>query len=167
MCRLPVIRITMALGVLAGALAWIPSATRAAPAVGDRVSVAATLPDGKPVSLEAAQGRRALVVLWSPKSLPWRKSMGELERFAASPEAASTFLLTLSVDGDVASLREFMKARGLTFPVAMRGVDNIGPLSERQLPLLLVIDAQGRLERHHTGMFAGRTLRDLLDPPAR
>ena len=148
-------------------LAFTASVAPAAPAVGERIQLAATLPDGGRVSLADAKGRRTLLVLWSPASLAWRKSMGEFERFTASPEAAAVFLLAVSVDGDAASLRDFMAARGAMFPVVLRGEDNLGPLDESRLPLLLVVDVEGRLLRHHIGMFTSKTLRELLDPPPR
>ncbi len=139
----------------------------AAPAVGERIRLVASLPDGSRISLEDARGRRTLLVFWSPASLAWRKSLGEFERFAAAPDAAAIHLITVGVDADLAGLRNFMAARGARFPFALRGEDNLGPLEEHRLPLLLVVDADGQLLRHHTGMFTGRTLRELLDPPAR
>ena len=165
----PLIRFVMPLRLLGLvlALALAVPAALAGPVIGETVRLVATMPDGSRVSLGDAKGRRSLVVLWSPASLAWRKSMGEFERFAASPEGAAVYLLAVGVDGDAASLREFMAARGARFSFALRGEDNLGPLEEHRLPLLLVIDAEGRLLRQHTGMFTARMLRDLLDPPVR
>lgn len=160
----PVAALLRLLG-LALAVGLAASVTLAAPTVGEQIRLSATMVDGGRVSLDDAGGRRALLVLWSPASLAWRKSMGELERFAASPEGSAVYLLSVSIDGDAASLRQFMAARGARLPVALRGEDNLGPLEEHRLPLLLVIDAEGRLLRHHTGMFTARTLRELLEPP--
>lgn len=149
------------------ALALASPVAPAAPVVGERIRLMATVADGNRVSLDDARGRRALLVLWSPASLAWRKSMGELERFAATPEGAAVYLLAVSIDGDASSLREFMVARGATLPIALRGEDNLGTIEEHRLPLLLVVDAEGRLLRQHTGMFTARMLRELLDPPVR
>jgi hypothetical protein len=102
---------------LALALALAASVSLAAPAVGEQIRLSATMTDGGRVSLEEARGRRALLALWSPSSLAWRKSMGEFERFAASSEAAAVYLLAVSVDGDAASLRDFMTTRGPVSPL--------------------------------------------------
>ncbi len=169
---LPIVRIAarlrrLGLALVLGMAASVAPTVSAAPTVGERIQLTATLPDGGSVSLDDAKGRRTLLVLWSPASLAWRKSMGWLERFAASPEAAAVFLLAVSVDADAASLRDFMAARGAKLPVILRGSDNLGVLEDHRLPLLLVIDAEGRLLRHHIGMFNSKTLRELLDPPPR
>ncbi len=82
------------------------------------------------------------------------------------PASLTVFLLAVAVDGDAATLREFMAARGSKLPFALRGEDPFGALDESRLPLLLAIDADGRLLRHHHGMFTLRTLQELLVPPA-
>lgn len=156
----------IALRRLVPALAlWLAAGmAAAAPAVGDTLRLTATRLDGSRVSLDEARGRRALLVLWSPDSLAWRKSMGEFERFAASPEAANVFVLAISTNTDATGIRNFMAARKAGFPVALRGEDNLGRFDDDKLPVVLVIDREGRLLRHHAGMFISRNLRDLLAP---
>lgn len=119
--------------------------------------------DGSPVSLAEGRGRTALVVFWSPESLASRKSLPELQRFADSPEGKSIFVLAVSTLRDPATVRAFMAIRELNLPGGVRDDDDFGPLDERQLPLIYVFDAEGRLLRQHAGLFNLKTLRRLID----
>ena len=120
--------------------------------------------DGRPVSLADGQGRTALVVFWSPESLASRKSLHELQRFAAATENKDLFVLAVSTSLDRDKLQAVMAERILSFPYAIRGEDDFGAIDEQRLPLVLVFDAEGRLLRQHTGMFHQKMLRRLIDP---
>jgi hypothetical protein len=120
--------------------------------------------DGRPVSLADGRGRTALIIFWSPESLASRKSLHELQRFAAGAENKDIFLLAVSTSLDRDKLQAFMTERKLSFPYAMRGEDDFGAIDERHLPLVLVLDAEGRLLRQHAGMFHQKMLRRLIDP---
>lgn len=120
--------------------------------------------DGRPVSLADGRGRTALIIFWSPESLASRKSLHELQRFAAATENKDLFLLAVSTSPDRDKLQAFMTERKLSFPYAMRGEDDFGAIDEQHLPLVLVLDAEGRLLRQHAGMFHQKMLRRLIAP---
>lgn len=122
--------------------------------------------DGRPASLEAGRGRTSLVIYWSPESLASRKSLHELQRFAAAPESRKIFLLAVSTLLDRDKVQAFMAERKLSFPYAFRGEDELGAIDEQHLPIVLVFDAEGRLLRQHAGMFHQKMLRRLIDPEA-
>lgn len=152
------------LAAVALGLALVSLAAPAAPAIGERIQLTAKALDGGSVGLGAATGRRTLLLLWSPESLASRKSLGEIQRFAASPAADRVLLLTLSLGSDAASLRQLMTARQLSFPVALRGDDNLGEISDERLPIALLIDAEGRLLKQRSGLLNLKVLRELLEP---
>lgn len=153
--RLPLVAAVALMAALPGPAPWAQHA--ATP-----IRVSATGLDGRPVSLADAAGRPALVMLWTPESLASRKSIGEFQRFFASPEANDWFVLAVSLADDAKALANFMAARKLDFPVAQRGQHNLGRINDDQLPVLLVFNAEGRLERSSIGLFNLTTLRALL-----
>lgn len=119
--------------------------------------------DGRSISLADARGRRSLVIFWSPQSLASRKSLPELQRFAAAPENRDIFLLAVSTSLDRPAVEAFVAQRKLGFPYAFRGEDELGAIDEERLPLVLVFDAEGRLLRQRDGMFHQKLLRRLID----
>ncbi len=151
--------LAIALGLICGM-----NPAGAADATAKPARLVASGSDGRPVSLADGSGRTALVVFWSPESLASRKSMHELQRFAAATENKEIFLLAVSTSLDRDKLQAFMAERKLSFPYALRGEDDLGAIDEQRLPLVLVFDAEGRLLRQHSGMFHQKTLRRLINP---
>lgn len=158
------------LPILAIILSLICCVNAASAATADAVAKPARLiasgSDGRPVSLADGRGRTALVIYWSPESLASRKSMHELQRFAAAAENKDLFLLAVSTSLDREKVQAFMTERKLNFPYALRGEDDLGAIDELRLPIVLVFDGAGRLLQQHTGIFHQKMLRRLIDPEA-
>ena len=158
---LPILTITLSLICCVN-----PANAAAADAVARPARLIASGSDGRPVSLADGRGRTALVIYWSPESLASRKSMHELQRFAAAKENKDLFLLAVSTSLDRDKVQAFMTERKLSFPYAFRGEDDLGAIDEQRLPIVLVFDAEGRPLRQHAGMFHRKMLRRLIDPEA-
>ncbi len=156
--------------ILATALHLICSMHPASAATADAAAKPARLiasgSDGQPTSLTDGRGRTALVIFWSPESLASRKSLHELQRFAAATENKGIFLLAVSTSLDRNKVLAFMTERKLSFPYAFRGEDDFGAVDEQRLPIVLVFDTEGKLLRQHAGMFHQKILRRLIDPEA-
>jgi len=118
----------------------------------------ATLLDGTPFSLAAQRGTMTLLVLWSPDSLPSRKSLGELQRFHAASDAAKVRTVAVSTVADQERVRHYVVQQQFTFSVALLGDHDFGPVSEQRLPVLYVFDQYGVLLAQRAGLFR---LRDI------
>jgi len=120
----------------------------------------ATTLAGDPVTI-AADGRLTVLLLWSPDSLASRKSIGELERFAAAYRDRDVRTLAISTLHDGERLQYYAEAHALTLPLLVLGDHDLGPLPEHRLPLIYLLDRQGRVRAIHSGLFR---LRDLEGP---
>lgn len=116
----------------------------------------AALLDGTPFALSAPRAAVTVLVLWSPESLASRKSMGELQRFHAASANRDIYTVAVSTLADAGRVRSYVAEHGFGFPVALLGDHNLGLLSN--LPLLYIVDGDGKVRGIHAGLFR---LRDL------
>lgn len=128
------------------------------------VQVQADMLDGTRYSLADSHGTIVLLAIWSPESLASRKSIGELERFAAASRPRGVTTIAVSTLRDPKQLQRFISERGLSVPVAMLGEHNLGPLPKQHLPVLYVFDRNGRLHSMRAGLYSLRTLERLVEP---
>lgn len=120
--------------------------------------------DGSPLTLADTRGAVTVLVFWSPESLASRKSLGELQRFAALPEQREVRVIAVSTLDDAARLRFFADERQFDLPLAILGRTNLGPLPEATLPHVHVLDRSGRLHASHRGLFRLQTLDAMVSP---
>lgn len=120
--------------------------------------------DGSRLTLADLRGVIAVVVLWSPESLASRKSLGELQRFAALSRQDEVKVIAVSTQADAAQLRHFADERQLALPLAIIGQTNLGPFAEPTLPHTHVFDRDGRLHATHRGLFRLQTLDAMVAP---
>lgn len=118
--------------------------------------------DGSPYSLAETRGAVTVLVVWSPDSLASRKSIGELQRFAALFRPRGVHVLAISTTGDAERLRRFADERGLDLPIALLGETNLGPFPEPELPRVYVFDRQGEQRAARRGMFRLSNLEQLV-----
>lgn len=118
--------------------------------------------DGSRLTLEDTRGAVTVVVLWSPESLASRKSLGELERFAAHPDQRETRIIAAATLDDAEQLRLFASQRQLALPLAILVRSDLGPLAEPSLPHVHVFDRDGRLHASHRGLFRLQTLNAMV-----
>ncbi len=112
-------------------LAW--AAPRLLPHIGAVVGVetsarvpryALTALDGTPLSPDALRGKVVLINFWATWCLPCRVEMPLLQRMAERHRDAGLVVVGLSVDrGSQESVRDFLRERGVTYPVAVVGSD--------------------------------------------
>lgn len=152
-------RLALALGALLPAL---PLAAADQPV--EALVVEAEMLDGSPYSLADHKGEITLISVWSPESLSSRKSIGELQRFAASYASRGVYTLAASTLKEKAALRQFIDARKLSLPVAVLGKHSLGKLEEGKLPLVYVFDGNGKLRATRAGLFSMAVLERLVAP---
>ena len=129
--------------------------------------IEAEMLDGGRFSLAESAGKTTVVTIWSPESLASRKCIWELQRFASMYESRDVRTIAVSTLNDPTELRDFMKSRKLSMPVAMLGEHDLGQIDELRLPLVYVFDREGKLQSAHAGLFSFRTLQRMVDPQSR
>jgi hypothetical protein len=127
-------------------------------------AVQAHMLDGTPYSLADERGTIVLLAIWSPQSLASRKSIGELERFAAAYRTRGVNTIAASTTKDAQALREFVTQRGLSIPVAMLSEHNLGRLPQQRLPIIYVFDRNGHAHARHDGLYSAGVLERLVEP---
>lgn len=120
--------------------------------------------DGSPYSLGDGRGLITVIVFWSPDSLASRKSLGELQRFAAAHPPPEVELIAVSTQGDIKQIKYFASERQLSLPLALLGKTSLGPFPEQTLPHIHVFDRNGQLQASHRGLFRLRTLEEMIAP---
>jgi cytochrome c biogenesis protein CcmG, thiol:disulfide interchange protein DsbE len=148
-----------------GAALGVRSGERSAP------RYAVTTLDGAPLTADSLRGRVVLVNFWATWCLPCRAEMPLLERMYARHRDRGFVVLGLSVDrGDLAAVRAFLRARGVTYPVAVVGGDVQRAFGGvRGYPTSILIDRAGVVRHTVIGPLAAASLepavRRLLAEP--
>lgn len=129
---------------------------------------------GDTVSLEALRGQVVLVNFWATWCPPCRVEMPGFERVYREKKDDGFIIVGVSTDRAGAGVvREFLEARGITFPVAMAAggvARDFGGV--HALPTSFLIDRQGRVRHEVRGLFAEPALRRAVErllaetPPA-
>lgn len=126
--------------------------------------IEAEMLDGGRYSLADSSDTITVLSIWSPESLASRKCIWELQRFASMYETRGVRTIAISTLNDRDELRQFMKSRKLSLPIAMLGDNDLGDIDEFRLPLVYVFDREGKLQAAHAGLYSFRTLQRLVDP---
>jgi cytochrome c biogenesis protein CcmG/thiol:disulfide interchange protein DsbE len=121
---------------------------------------ALTALDGTPLSPDALREKVVLINFWATWCLPCRVEMPLLQRMSERHRDAGLVVVGLSVDrGSEQSVRDFLRERGVTYPVAM-----VGPDVERAFggvrgyPTSILIDRGGVVRYVVVGPLAGASL---------
>jgi cytochrome c biogenesis protein CcmG, thiol:disulfide interchange protein DsbE len=120
---------------------------------------AVTTLDGRVVTSDSLRGRVVLVNVWATWCGPCRAEMPLLQRMYARHRAAGLVVLGLSVDRAGADVGGFLRARGVTYPVAVVGPgggDALGAV--RGYPTSFLIDRAGVVRHQVLGPLAPASL---------
>jgi thiol-disulfide isomerase/thioredoxin len=140
------------------AVAGVDSGDRRAPRY-DLVTL-----DGTRLTPEALRGRVVLVNVWATWCGPCRAEMPLLERMYARHRARGLVVLGLSVDHAPDAVRAYLRARGVTYPVAVVGPGGGGPSgvaafgAVRGYPTSFLLDRDGVVRHAVLGPLAPASL---------
>jgi cytochrome c biogenesis protein CcmG/thiol:disulfide interchange protein DsbE len=116
--------------------------------------------DGTRLSADALRGKVVLVNFWATWCLPCRVEMPLLQRMSERHRDAGLVVVGLSVDrGPEQSVREFVRERAVTYPVAV-----VAPDVERAFggvrgyPTSILIDREGVIRHIVIGPLAAASL---------
>ena len=121
---------------------------------------ALTALDGTRLTPEALRGKVVLINFWATWCLPCRVEMPLLQRMADRHREAGLVVVGLSVDrGSEQSVREFLRERGVTYPVAVVGSDVERAFGGvRGYPTSMVMDKSGVIRHVVIGPLAAASL---------
>lgn len=141
-------------------------------AVGASMATAETvdfsLPDrtGKIHTLSDYRGKWVLVNYWATWCPPCRKEMPELEAFAIARDGQAVVLGVNMEDVDDESLREFVEAFDISFPILLAGSrpdddQTVGPIPG--LPTSYLISPEGKVMARQVGPVTAEGIGAFID----
>lgn len=133
---------------------------------------AATLADfdGKPVPLAELKGKLAVLNFWATWCGPCRIEIPHLVEAQEKYGPRGVVFMGAAVEDNADSVRDFGKAYGITYPVAMAGKDRgialLRALGNKiaGLPFTIVLDRQGNIVAAKRGIMTPARLQQILDP---
>jgi thiol-disulfide isomerase/thioredoxin len=158
---LAVTRRTAAAALLAAGAAGL----RAAPAQpGERVQWPdVKLLDGRTWSAADAQGKAVVVVFWSITCPFCRRHNPHVEKLRAAAVGKPLVVLTVSRDGDAATVARHLREQGLNFAVTLDYAPMAQALSTRRVtPLTVTVGRDGRVRQVIAGEMFEEDVLELL-----
>lgn len=133
---------------------------------------AATLADfdGKPVPLAELKGKRVVLNFWATWCGPCRTEIPHLIEAQEKYGPRGIMFIGAAVEDNADSVRDFGKAYGINYPVAMAGKDQgialLRALGNKiaGLPFTIVLDRQGNIVAAKRGIMTPARLQQILDP---
>lgn len=121
--------------------------------------------DGQKVSLEEYRGDVVLVNFWATWCPPCRFEMPGFEKVYKAKKDEGFRIIGVSMDETgAAPVRRYLAQHGITYPVGMvNGGVSRAFGNPSTLPASFLIDRQGRIRHHVTGVFAEVTLSRAVD----
>ena len=107
---------------------------------------------GNNVKLSHYRGKVVLLEFWATWCPPCRASIPGIEKMYKSLKDKGFVVLAVSMDeGDWNSVESFVRSYGITYPV-LKGTDDVASKYRvRTIPLLLILDREGKISKRYLG----------------
>lgn len=117
--------------------------------------------DGDSVSRESLRGKVVLVNFWASWCGPCSVEMPGFQRVYHDQKARGFVVLGIwTNDTDAFAMRDLLRESAITYPVAVATADVVRAFGGvRALPISILIDRNGRIQRRVTGIFDEQALR--------
>jgi thiol-disulfide isomerase/thioredoxin len=107
--------------------------------------------DGAPVSLESLRGRPTVLYFWAPWCAICKASSGNVSRLARWGGERLRVVAVASAFGQVAEVREAMRAQGIDYPVLLGDEATQRAFAVDAFPTTYFLDEEGRVKRSVAG----------------
>jgi peroxiredoxin len=108
---------------------------------------------GKTVRLSDYKGKVVLLEFWATWCPPCRASVPGLEKLHEAYKDKGLVLLAVSMDeGGPDEVKSFIKERGITYTVLRGNEDVVTKYEVRSIPMILVLDKEGRIAKRYLGL---------------
>ena len=108
--------------------------------------------NGKNVRLSDYRGKVVLLEFWATWCPPCRASIPGIERISKAYKDKGLVVLAVSLDeGGWDSVKSFISNNGMTYTV-LKGNDEVSASYQvRTIPMLLIVDKEGRISKRYLG----------------
>ncbi len=120
---------------------------------------------GKVLKAKDLRGKVVVSMIWATWSPAARMELPAIQRLYQAHREKGLKVVALSIDENVAEVREFWRKRGYSLPVAMRSdafFEHYGRVSTT--PMFYIVDRHGVLRHRIAGAIAAEKLEALLKP---
>ena len=108
--------------------------------------------NGKTVQLSDFKGKPVLLDFWATWCPPCRDSIPGMVKLHKDYADKGLVILAVSVDGGATEdIRSFQKEYGMTYTVLMGTEDVASQYSVRTIPMMIVIDKSGKIQKRYLG----------------
>ena len=116
---------------------------------------------GKDIKLSDYKGKVVLLDFWATWCPPCRASIPGLEKIHKAYKDKGLVILAVSLDqGDWDSVKSFTTDYGITY-IVLRGTEDVSEKYQvRTIPMLLVLDKEGRIQKRYLGFGNDQDLED-------
>ncbi|HSJ67594.1 MAG TPA: TlpA disulfide reductase family protein [Anditalea sp.] len=120
---------------------------------------------GETIDLQSYKGKTLFINLWATWCPPCRAEMPHIsELYKKVKDEDNIEFLMIALDKDFTKSKDYISAKGFTFPVlhANKGLNNT--LQSQSIPTTLVISPEGKVVFYHEGMsnFNTKEFEDFL-----
>ncbi|HEX9021245.1 MAG TPA: TlpA disulfide reductase family protein [Nitrospirota bacterium] len=107
---------------------------------------------GKTVKLSDYKGKVVLLEFWATWCPPCRASVPGIEKLHEAYKDKGLAVLAVSMDeGGWDVVKSFMKEQGITYSVLQGNEEVAGKYEVRSIPMLLILNKEGRITRRYLG----------------
>ena len=108
---------------------------------------------GKTVRLSDYKGKVVLLEFWASWCPPCRASVPGIEKLHKAYKDKGLVVLAVSMDGGgLDEVKSFIKESGITYSV-LQGTEDVAEKYEvRSIPMMLVLNKEGRIAKRYLGM---------------
>jgi thiol-disulfide isomerase/thioredoxin len=120
--------------------------------------------DGKSHRVSDNRGKWLIINFWATWCPPCIQEMPELERFYKQHSSSAQVRGVTFEDTDKATIRQFIKQLGITYPVLGHGQDPLtGFGTVSVLPTTFIIDKQGLFLHRFEGPITAQDIAEIID----
>ena len=118
---------------------------------------------GKPFRLSSTRGKVVLLDFWATWCPPCRETMPVLEKLQRQFKDKGFIVVGVNVNDPMNKARDFVEKAGITYTIVMaEGGSVVDEFQAKGLPVMMIIDRDGKIIGHYGGWADEAKIRDRL-----